>query len=142
SNDWTEACRRQPHLTNVPRICASGIKLRHTQINAVDAQVNPIFETLMLRYPEIEAGKGPYPSVEAGLQDAAARVTRVYDRYNAQVAYWHRGRHVASGAEPSRDREGAVPGNKEIGAPRDRGTAPSRSRLGSRVSLRAPGSAP
>jgi ABC-type glycerol-3-phosphate transport system substrate-binding protein len=97
SRDWAEACRRQPHLTNVPAICGSGIKLRHTQINAVDDQVKPVFETLMLRYPEIAAGRGPYPSIEAGLKDAAARVTRVYDRYNAQVAYWQRTRRAASG---------------------------------------------
>src|SRR5207248_10395696 len=92
TDEWAQVCRRQPHLTNVPRICDCGIKLRHTQINAVDDQVKPIFETLMLRYPEIEAGKGPYPAVAAGRQDAAARVTRVYTRYNGQVAYWRRPR--------------------------------------------------
>jgi multiple sugar transport system substrate-binding protein len=139
SRDWEEACRRQPSLTNVPAICASGIKLRHTQINAVDDQVKPAFETLMLRYPDIQAGKGPYPSVAAGLQDAAARVTRVYDRYNAQVAYWHRMHQVAGTPEPSRDREGAVPGSGFWGPP---GTAPSRSRLGSRPFLLAPGQTP
>jgi len=93
SEDWREACRRQPHLTNVPAICASGIKLRHTQINAVDDQVKPIFETLMLRYEEIERGQGPYPSVAAGLTDAAERVDRVFARYNTQVSHW-RGREA------------------------------------------------
>ncbi|HZP81400.1 MAG TPA: hypothetical protein VFB21_07170, partial [Chthonomonadaceae bacterium] len=48
----------------------------------------PIFETLLLRYPEIAAGRGPYPSVQAALQTAAAAADRVYRRYNAQVAQW------------------------------------------------------
>src|SRR5262249_4417086 len=80
---WAEACRRLPYLTNIPAICASGKKLRHTQVNAVDAAVRPIFETILLRYPDIAAGRGPYPSVAAGLQDAARKVDRVYARYNA-----------------------------------------------------------
>jgi hypothetical protein len=156
SRDWEEACRRQPSLTNVPAICASGIKLRHTQINAVDDQVKPAFETLMLRYPDIQAGKGPYPSVAAGLQDAAARVTRVYDRYNAQVAYWHRTHQVAGSPKPSRDRETGEPrfgrgadsgGGRSPGVPIDDQnplprTAPSRSRLGSGLSLPAPRPSP
>lgn len=88
SPDWEEAVRQNPHLHNVPAICASGKKLRHTQINAVDHALQPIFETVLLHAPEIEAGHGPYPSVRAGLEAAADAVNRVYDRYNKQVAYW------------------------------------------------------
>jgi ABC-type glycerol-3-phosphate transport system substrate-binding protein len=86
--DWEEMVRQNPYLHNVPAICASGRKLRHTQINATDHTIQPIFETLLLRYPDIAAGRGPYPSVRAGLETAAAALNRVYDRYNKQVAYW------------------------------------------------------
>lgn len=89
---WTEATQRLPYLTNIPFICQSGKKLRHTQLNAVDDQVKPVFETLLIHAPAVEAGKGPYPSVAAGLQDAAHRVDRIYGRYNEQVAYWKRQR--------------------------------------------------
>ena len=68
---------------------ASGKKLRHTQINATNYATQPIFETLLLRYPEIAAGRGPYPSVSAAMQTAAAAADRVYRRYNVQVAQWH-----------------------------------------------------
>lgn len=88
SSKWLQMCAERPYLYNVPAICACGKKLRHTQINAVDYVSQPIFETLLLRYPDIEAGHGPYPSVRAGLQAAAAAVDRVYRRYNAQVSEW------------------------------------------------------
>jgi ABC-type glycerol-3-phosphate transport system substrate-binding protein len=86
--EWRRACEAHPYLWNVARIGAEGKKLRHTQINAVDHAIRPIFETILLRYPEIEAGRGPYPSVAEGLRTAAARVDRVYERYNRQVSYW------------------------------------------------------
>lgn len=89
--DWAEMVRTHPYNHNVPLICASGKKLRNTQINAVDNAVQPIFEALLFHYPEIEHGSGPYPSVLAGLQAGASAVDRVYQRYNEQVAYWHRG---------------------------------------------------
>jgi ABC-type glycerol-3-phosphate transport system substrate-binding protein len=85
---WREMCARNPYLWNVPGICASGKKLRHTQINATDHATRPIFESILLRYPEIVSGRGPYPSVEAGLKLAAGAADRVYQRYNDQVAYW------------------------------------------------------
>ena len=47
-----------------------------------------VVETLLLNYPQIEAGEGAYPSVEAALSTAAAHVDNVYRRYNAQVARW------------------------------------------------------
>lgn len=86
--EWRAACAQYPYLHNVPAICASGRKLRHTQINATNYATQPIFETLLLRYPEIAAGRGPYPSVQAALQTAAAAADRIYRRYNAQVAQW------------------------------------------------------
>ena len=92
---WSNMVLKHPYLENVPAICASGIKLRHTQINAVDHAVKPVFESILLRYPEIERGVGPYPSVRAGLQAAADGADRVYDRYNAQVAYWRQNGLVA-----------------------------------------------
>ena len=86
--EWAAQCAKKPYLTNVPQICAVGKKLRHTQINAVNYAIQPAFETLLLHAPEIEAGKGPYPSVKVGMETAAARVDRIYSRYNAQVATW------------------------------------------------------
>jgi ABC-type glycerol-3-phosphate transport system substrate-binding protein len=93
--NWRRACEERPFLWNVPAICASGKKLRNTQINAVDNAIRPIFETLLLQYPKIERGQGPYPSVEAGLRDAAAAVDRVYGRYNAAVEYWNSHKRAA-----------------------------------------------
>ncbi len=85
---WDSVCRENPHLWNIPAICASGKKLRCTQINAIDHAVQPVFESLLLRAPEITAGTGPYPSIRAGLQAAAASANRVYDRYNHQAETW------------------------------------------------------
>jgi hypothetical protein len=95
---WEEMVRQHPYLHNVPRICASGKKLRNTQINAVDYASKPVFETILLRYPEIEKGQGPYPSVRAGLQDAAGAVNQVYARYNEQVTYWRASGKLQPGA--------------------------------------------
>jgi len=55
---------------------------------AVDHQANPIVESVLLRYPEIIEGRGPYPSVEVAMKTAAANVDNVYRRYNEQVASW------------------------------------------------------
>jgi multiple sugar transport system substrate-binding protein len=98
---WREETEKQPYLHNVPAIAASGRKLRHTQINAVDHASKPVFETILLRYPDIQAGRGPYPSVRAGLERGAAAVNRVYDRYNEQVAYWQARPSAARQAEPA-----------------------------------------
>ena len=75
-------------MANVKNIYLVGEKLRHTEIIAVDHQVNPIIETLLLRFPGIEAGRGPYPSIEAALQEAERNANGVFRRYNAQVARW------------------------------------------------------
>jgi ABC-type glycerol-3-phosphate transport system substrate-binding protein len=85
---WAEALAERPYLSNVRQICLAGDKLRHTEIIAVDHQANPIVESVLLRYPEIVDGNGPYPSVEAALQTAAANVDNVYRRYNEQVERW------------------------------------------------------
>src|SRR5437868_15307366 len=62
---WRDMVARQPYLHNIAQICACGKKLRHTQIAATNYACEPIFETLLLRYPDIQAGRGPYPSVKA-----------------------------------------------------------------------------
>lgn len=85
---WQEAVAARPYLANVPQICLAGDKLRHTEIIATDHQANPVFETLLLRYPEIIAGQGPYPSVAAALEEAAHNVDQVYARYHQQARAW------------------------------------------------------
>ncbi len=86
--EWGEECRRYPDLINIPAICASGKKRHHTQSQAVDYASQATFETLLLHYPEIEQGKGAYPSVKAGVEKAGEAVNKVYERYNRQVAEW------------------------------------------------------
>lgn len=90
TDEWRRTCEKKPYLWNIPGICASGRKLRHTQVNAINFASQPIFESLLLRYPEIKAGRGPYPRVQAALDQAAAAVNRVYARYNSQVANWRK----------------------------------------------------
>ncbi len=85
---WQQALRQRPYLSNVKQICLAGDKLRHTEIIAVDHQANPIVESLLLHYPEIIDGQGPYPSVEVAMKTAAANVDNVYRRYNEQVESW------------------------------------------------------
>jgi len=85
---WQRAKDERPYLSNVREICLVGDKLRHTEIIAVNHQANPVIETLLLRYPEIIAGNGPHPSVEAALKEAERNVNGVFKRYNAQVARW------------------------------------------------------
>ena len=85
---WRAAVRQQPYLSNVKPICLAGEKLRHTEIIAVNHQANPIIETILLRYPDIVAGHGPYPSVAAALRQAARHVNNVYQRYQQQVERW------------------------------------------------------
>lgn len=86
--EWQAAAQARPYLANVPQICLAGDKLRHTEIIATDHQANPVFETLLLRYPEIAAGQGPYPSVAAALAEAAHNVDQVYERYHQQARDW------------------------------------------------------
>jgi ABC-type glycerol-3-phosphate transport system substrate-binding protein len=99
---WQQMCEQHPYLWNVDDICASGQKLRNTQINAVDYTLRPVFESLLLRYPDIEAGRGPYRSVPDAMRVAAERVNRVYQRYNAQVEYWRSRASTVASARESR----------------------------------------
>ncbi|NKB69379.1 MAG: extracellular solute-binding protein [Candidatus Latescibacteria bacterium] len=85
---WRQAMAERSYLSNVKEICLAGDKLRHTEIIATNHQANPIIETVLLRYPDIVAGEGPYASVEAALKVAAGQVDNVYRRYNRQVAQW------------------------------------------------------
>ena len=85
---WRQALQERPYLSNVEQICLSGDKLRHTEIIAVNHQANPIVESVLLHYPEIVDGRGPYPSVEVAMHRAAANVDNVYRRYNEQVERW------------------------------------------------------
>ncbi|MEC7227281.1 MAG: hypothetical protein VXW00_10460, partial [Candidatus Latescibacterota bacterium] len=54
----------------------------------VNHQANPVIETLLLRFPEIQAGQGPYAGIEEALRVAERNVNGVFDRYNEQVARW------------------------------------------------------
>ena len=92
TSQWQRALEERPYLSNVKQICLAGAKLRHTEIIAVNHQANPVFETLLLRFADIEAGTGPHPSVEAALNEAERNVNGVFDRYNAQVERWRQQR--------------------------------------------------
>ena len=85
---WQQTLQNRPYQANVKQICLAGDKLRHTEIIATNHQANPVIETILLRYPDIAAGKGPYASVEAALTQAQDNVDNVYRRYNQQVALW------------------------------------------------------
>jgi ABC-type glycerol-3-phosphate transport system substrate-binding protein len=86
--EWDKAVEERAYLSNVPKIAAVGSKLRRIEVAAADHQANPIFESIILNYPSIVAGEGPYPSVKAALEEAAGRVNRVFDTYHHQVAEW------------------------------------------------------
>mgnify|MGYP001167616858 FL=1 len=94
--EWQRAMQERPYVSNYKQICLAGNKLRHTEIIATNHQANPIIETVLLRYPDIIAGKGPYPSVKAALSEAAHHVDQVFQRYNQQVEQWFvkRGEHL------------------------------------------------
>lgn len=95
TDDWRRTETERPYLSNIKAICLSGEKLRHTEIIAANHQANPILETILLRYRDIEAGRGPYPSAAEAMQQAARHVDRVYDRYNRQVKSWTEARAEA-----------------------------------------------
>ena len=85
---WKAAVRERPFLANVPRICAVGDPLYHTQTGAVRDEVQPIFEYMMLHWPEVEAGGGRFRGPADALHAAAERVNAVYRRYQRAVAAW------------------------------------------------------
>jgi len=88
SEAWDAAVKERPYLQNVPRICTVGDPLQHTQIQAVEDEVEPIFEYVLLNWPEIEVGRGRFGSVADALHLAAERVNEVYDRYGHLVRRW------------------------------------------------------
>lgn len=85
---WARAVEQSPYLSNIKDICLSGDKLRHTEIAAANHQANPIFQTVLLRYPAIAEGNGPYQSVATALSGAADAVDAVFYRFNRQVESW------------------------------------------------------
>ena len=88
SDEWARAVREEPFLENIPKICAAGEPLYHTQPAAVADEVIPIFEYLMLNYPEVKAGRGAYRDAAHALHVAAGRVNAVYARYQRILADW------------------------------------------------------
>ncbi|MFC1525974.1 extracellular solute-binding protein [Candidatus Latescibacterota bacterium] len=106
TEQWQRALAERPYLSNVKKICLAGIKFRHIEMAAANHQANPVFESVLLHYPEIEAGAGPYPSVEEALSTAARNVDSVYRRYNEQAASWEAGRQGP--ATPADGSEGAL----------------------------------
>ena len=92
TEQWQKALAERPYLSNVKEICLVGEKFRHIEMEAANHQANPVLESLLLHYPDVVAGKGPYPSVEVALSGAAANVDNVYRRYNDQAASWEAGR--------------------------------------------------
>ena len=99
TEEWRRMVREEPFLENVPKICASGDPLRHTQPAAVGDELIPIFEHLMLNYPTVKAKwRLENPEVETeelklriardALERAAERVNAVYKRYSRVLDDW------------------------------------------------------
>ena len=88
---WKKAVAERPYLANVPRICEVGDPLHHTQIHAVQDEVQWIYEYVLLNWPEIEGGTGRFEDAADALRLAAKRVTQVYRRYGEVVRGWQRG---------------------------------------------------
>jgi multiple sugar transport system substrate-binding protein len=88
SEEWRRMVREDPFLENIPAICASGVPLLHTQPEAVRDELVPIFEYLMLKYLDIEAGRGRYRDPAHALTVAEERVNAVYARYQRVLADW------------------------------------------------------
>ncbi len=86
--EWRQAVKDWPHLENVPKICAVGNPLQHTQGQAVGDEVRPIFEYVMLNWPEVKAGRGDYRDCAHAIAVAADRVNAVFGRYARIVAEW------------------------------------------------------
>lgn len=98
TEQWQRALTERPYLSNVKQICLVGEKFRHIEMEAANHQANPVFESLLLHYPDVVDGTGAYPSVEAALAGAAANVDNVYRRYNEQAASWEAARDRATAA--------------------------------------------
>jgi len=87
---WAAAVRERPYLENVPKICAVGEPLHHTQTRAVQDELEPIFEYVLLNWPDIKAGRGVYKDTAEAIHDGARRVNEVYRRYRRVVRGWNR----------------------------------------------------
>jgi len=85
---WAAEVRRRPYLANIPRICASGAPHYHTQTQAVQDEVQPIFEYVLLNWPDIQAGRARFSSTADALHLAAQRVNEVYRRHLKVVQGW------------------------------------------------------
>jgi ABC-type glycerol-3-phosphate transport system substrate-binding protein len=85
---WAAAVRERPYLANVPRICASGDPHYHTQTQAVQDETQPIFEYVLLNWPDIEAGKARFADTAEAVHLAAQRVNAVYRRHAQVVRGW------------------------------------------------------
>ena len=88
---WLEEVSRRPYLANVPRICAVGQPRQHTQPQAVQDEIQPVFEYFMLNWPAIREGRGAVRDEAQAMHQAAARVNEVYRRYNRAAAQWRTG---------------------------------------------------
>ena len=66
-------------------------------MSAVMDEIRPIFEYMMLNWPDVRAGKGIYRDSAHALDDAAARVNEVYRRYGEVVRNWESARSRKEG---------------------------------------------
>ncbi|KPK84646.1 MAG: hypothetical protein AMJ81_05055 [Phycisphaerae bacterium SM23_33] len=89
---WAREVRQRPYLANVRRICAVGDPLLHTQVQAVEDEVQPILEYVLLNWPEIEAGRGSFRNTQEAIHLAAERVNEVFRRYDRTIRSWDRRR--------------------------------------------------
>ena len=87
---WAAAVRDRPYLANVPRICASGDPLHHTQVQAVQDEVQWILEYMLLNWPKVQAGTGKFGDSAEAISLAARRVNLVYGRYSRMLRAWNR----------------------------------------------------
>ena len=85
---WAAEVGRRPYLENIPGICASGRPHYHTQVQAVQDELEPVFEYVLLNWPDIQAGRARYRGAADALHDAARRVNEVYRRHARVVADW------------------------------------------------------
>jgi ABC-type glycerol-3-phosphate transport system substrate-binding protein len=85
---WEAEVHKRPYLANIPRICASGDPMYHTQTQAVQDEVEPIFEYVLLNWQDIQAGRGRFSGTVDALHLAAERVNEVYRRHGEVVRGW------------------------------------------------------
>ena len=98
---WAAEIEKRPYLSNIRRICESGDPLFHTETRAVGDELQPIFEYVLLNWPDIKSGRGRVRDVADALHLAAELVNGVYRRYGRLVRGWDRqlGRAPKQGEE-------------------------------------------